>query len=110
MFWLSYWCRFVHWLAREDIQKLEEDVVSLGETWFELVDKYEHLREFNAKRFRVGSIDVDPVGLTALARAIEPSMRVESDGQRLVIYSENPLDKPQLNAVVAHMRREVNLT
>lgn len=107
---MSWFKRFCRWLLRAELLEYEKDIHDLGEYLFDLNDKYEHLREFNAHRYRVGSVDIDPVALTAVVRTIEPSMRVESDGRRLVIYSENPLDNAQKNAVLVKMKREVNLT
>ena len=104
---------FKEWVRRwfaTDFDGYEQDIATALESFFDLNRKYEALHELHVKRHRIGSLDIDPVTLTAVLRTIEPSMRAESDGKTMVIYSENPLNQAQINAVVARAKLEVNLT
>lgn len=50
---------------------------------------------------RVGSINVDPVQLTASMRRIVPDIRVEMLGYQLVIMSNHVLTEAELNGIEA---------
>ena len=63
------------------------------------VEDYKALEKLHSRRVRVGTFTVSPERLTARLRAIEPSLRVEFDGDKVVIYSDQML-KPEVGRAV----------
>lgn len=72
--------------------------------------KYEALRALHSGQTRVLTWTMDPVRLTAQLRAIEPSLRVERDGDRMVVYANVQLLESQMNAVNAVLLAAPNRT
>lgn len=77
-----------------------------------LGDELESLRKRNSElefaasaagRHRVCSVKIDPVRLTAQLRGIDPTLRAEYDGSRLVVYSDYELPETKVNAAVAKL-------
>jgi hypothetical protein len=64
----------------------------------------------HATRVRIGWIPIDPIEMTARIRAVEGSLRVEWDGDKLVIYAGRPLTEAEFNAAVAAFMPQLNRT
>jgi hypothetical protein len=84
-----------------ELEGAEKYIRVLQQEKVELAAKHEHLRGLHSEQVRVCSVTVDPIALTARLRAIEPTLRVEWDGDRMVIYSQSSLTEAEYNAVVA---------
>ena len=64
------------------------------------VEDFNALEKLHARRIRVGTFMVNPLKLTAQLRAIEPSLRVEFDGDKVVVYADSVL-KPEVSRAVS---------
>lgn len=84
---------------------LQVENANLSEELTSLKDSYRL-----AERTRICSIMLDPVRLTAELRSIQPSIRAEWSGTRLVIYAESQLSSAQMNAVLGKLNKLVDLT
>ena len=90
--------------AAEDQQKAAEAACKIAET------ECARIMACHATRVRIGWIPIDPIEMTARIRAIEGSLRVEWDGDKLVIYSGRPLTEAEFNAAVAAFMPQLNRT
>ena len=74
----------------------------------------EHLDLVSAlpDRTRIFRIRLDPVGLTAQLRSIEPSFRVEWSASRMEMigYSDIKLPASKVNAIMEKVKPQVDLT
>jgi len=52
---------------------------------------------------RIGSFPFDPIELTARIRGVEPSLRIEYDGVRIVVTARRALTEAEFNRVCADM-------
>ena len=70
------------------------------------------LSAMHATRIRIGSVNIDPIELTSRLRGtVNSGLRVEWDGQKLVIYGNRELTEPELNqlkSVLAARRQMLN--
>lgn len=64
------------------------------------MEDFKALESLHSKRLRLGTFTVNPLKLTAQLRAIEPSLRVEFDGDKVVVYSDKVL-KPEVSRAVS---------
>ena len=65
----------------------------------------------HATRIRIGSVNIDPIEMTSRLRGtINSSLRVEWDGQKLVIYGNRELTEPELNQLKSVLAWELNRT
>ena len=64
------------------------------------VEDFNALERLHARRIRVGTFTVNPLKLTAQLRAIEPRLRVEFDGDQVVVYADSVL-KPEVARAVS---------
>lgn len=79
--------------------ELLQDTLDAYEVAEAAEEKYEALRALHSEETRVLTWTMDPVRLTAQLRAIEPSLRVEKEGDRMVVYANVKLLESQINAV-----------
>lgn len=68
------------------------------------------LQSLHAKRVRIGTFTVNPLKLTAQLRAIEPTLRVEYDGDKVVVYSETLLKEEVHRAVASFLNGQWDRT
>ena len=61
----------------------------------------DRLSSIHATRVRIGHIPIDPLAMTARARAVEGSIRCEWDGDKLVFYAGKSLTEAEFNAMLA---------
>ena len=80
----------------DELDKLKAELVSI--------------KNLHTDRIRICSVSLDPEGLTSQIRAIHPGLRVEWDGHKAVVYSNERLKQSQVNAVVEKMQPRVNMT
>ena len=74
-------------------------------------DKLQALSAMHATRVRIGSINIDPIEMTSRLRGtVNSSLRVEWDGQKLVIYGNRELTDPELNQLKSVLAWELNRT
>lgn len=64
----------------------------------------------HATRVRIGHIPIDPIEMTARARAVEGSIRCEWDLEKIVVYAGRPLTEAEYNATVAAIFPTFNRT
>ena len=55
----------------------------------------------HATRIRLCHMPIDPIEMTARARAVEPSIRCEWDGEKLVCYADRELTEAEFEGMVA---------
>ena len=61
-------------------------------------------------RFRVCSIPLDPMEMTARARVVESSARCEWDGRKIICYTDSEPTDAICNAIVAAIMPQVDRT
>lgn len=77
----------------------------------DLLLNLEELSKAKAPRHRICSILIpDAVALTNLLRRVNPTVRVEKEGGRLVAYSDGELTEGDANSIVAKMTPVVDRT
>ena len=88
----------------------ERYIQYMKERQAELQQKYENLKGLHSDRVRICSVAFDPAKLTSQLRAIEPSLRAEWDGDKIVVYAGVRLTQAQHNAVLMAVAPQVDLT
>ena len=73
-------------------------------------NEVERIQSLHSTRVRLGSAVVDPIMMTMRIRAVEPSLRVEYDGTKLVLYGDRALTLPEMNQVEEQFRWEFDQT
>src|SRR3990167_762738 len=95
---------------RKELEGAERYIRVLQQEKVEIQGRYDNLRELHSDRVRICSLVVDPARLTAKLRVIEPTLRAEWDGDKVVVYSDVTLPRPKMNAVLAMLEGQVDLT
>ena len=94
----------------ETIDQLRKDVEDAYEVADTAEKRFDELRALHSAHTRVMTWTLDPLRLTAQLRAIEPSLRVERDGDKMIVYADVTLTEPQVNAVSAMLLAQPNRT
>ena len=95
---------------REERKGAERYIQYMKEQRTELQQKYDHLKGLHSDRVRVCSVALDPAKLTSQLRAIEPTLRAEWDGAKIVVYADVRLTQAQHNAVLMAVAPQADLT
>lgn len=102
---------------RETIDALNQQVLDAAEAVAgaekerdQAVEAYKELEWLHSTRVRVGAIHVDPEMLTARLRAIEPTLRAEFDGHKVVVYARRHLEDAERRAVMALLKPDLDRT
>ena len=88
----------------------EQQVYQLQGDYDKLSDRFQTLSNMHTDRIRVGSITLDPFELTARLHRIEPSLKAEYDGKRIVIYGDRRLESSEMNALKSTLAPDLNPT
>lgn len=72
-------------------------------------EQIEIMTEAHTSRWRVGSVRIDPIKLTADLRRVVPSITVQQEGYLTVVYSTAPLTPEDFNRVRAEFQGLLNM-
>ncbi len=97
-------------LTEEQVDRLTQHIKKSNSDYAELSSKYDSLCELHSNRIRIGTIDVDPLTITAKLRAVEPTIRVEFDGKKLFLYADKVLTEPEFNQLEGMLRVHIDRT
>ena len=86
-----------------DVQEFRDEIRHL-------TSELEQLERMTVGWVRLGIIHLDPVALTAKLRAIEPSIKVESDGSKIIVYAKNQVPEAKPNDIEALFRPSMDKT
>lgn len=101
--------RHVHELTTENLV-LRNELRDAEECMNAAEHKYAAIQALHSGQTRVVTWLMDPVRLTARLRAVEPTLRVERDGDRMIVYANSQLSDAQINTVNAALLEAPNRT
>ena len=95
-------------VQREEAERREQEAEQRAK---ESSEQLATLSAMHATRIRIGSVSIDPIEMTSRLRGtVNSSLRVEWDGQKLVIYGDRQLTEPELNQLKSVLAWDLNRT
>ena len=97
-------------LVMAETARSEQALTALQDENTALREQLRNLKALHSDRVRICSFTVDPIQLTPALRRVDGTLRAEWDGNKVVVYSDVKLTQARMNALVALLTPQLDMT